>query len=486
MRKHSANRAALWSARPFFALVSVLWLTACVGVAPQVFPMPEPIQNLGHDWRKHYNYGVQLLTEDRLVEHRVVFARAAFSSAARFARDHAPSWAGLGLANLELGYYNEAQTAFLNAALIDDRSLYWALASLSALRARNEQVARTLFDAMLAAPIQEDDPVTRFMRTLYGVDGGEAGAPLMTIPEHREEPEFTADLLCDGDSTEATCRGLNVVASVYFVQRFSSDKSSRGTDFFNNLSLQLGAESTFERPKGEELSALHEATLSIPDIQYAVRLTPLGAASSLYLNAAPSVITSIGEESVIREGSNLTILYNSTGYSDDFTAETGISLRIEPEEATPDFVKLRLSFELSSVSTLAPSLQAQVLDVSSNEYSISGYFPYGRPVVLGTISSGTQKQSSSGQAGLRRMPLIGTNFGQSREERSASDTLVLGVLSEPAAFRGSSEQKLLAAMRTLGVDTPEYERIQRRNILHKAPDVSQVLLDFFRAHAPEQ
>lgn len=474
------DRAAARLARSFFVSGAVLCLAACVGVAPRVFPVPEPIQNLGHDWRRHFDYGVTLLQRDHLATHRTVFARAAFSSAARFGRDHAPSWAGLGLSNLELGHYNEAQSAFLNAALIEDRSLYWALAALAALQGGNERVARALADAMLLAPVQDDDQVTRFIRAVYLPDDTTFSAPLLPVRTSDEAPEVDPDLVCDRHSEDALCRGLNVVASVYFVRRSSTDTVSRGIDFFNDLSLQLGAESAFERPKGESTSALHEATLSIPDIQYAVRLTPLGAGSSLYLNAAPSVITSIGEESVIREGSDLTILYNSTGYSDDFTAETGIQLRIEPEAATPDHVKLKLGFELSSVSALMPSLSAQILDVSSNEYSISGHFPYGRPVVLGTISSGAQKQSSSGQKGLRRLPLVGTNFGQSRDETTASDTLVIGVLSEPAVFRGSHEQKMLDTMREMGVRFSDRREIRRRKVVHRAPDMYGFLVDLLR------
>jgi hypothetical protein len=480
--KRLINRAVPWLSRCFLLVVTTS-LSGCIGVAPRVFPSPEPVQNLGHDWRKHFNYGVALLEKDHLVMHKTVFTRAAFSTAARFARDHAPSYAGLGLANLELGYYAEAQTAFLNAALIDDRSLYWALATLSALRNGNERVARTLFDAMQAARVQDDDPASEFIRGVYLADDKTFLAPLVAIPWQPEDRSVDPDLMCNSGSEEALCRGLNVVASVYFVRRSSSDAVTRGTDFFNNLSFRLGAESSFERPKGDGLTALHEATLSLPELQYALRLTPQSASSNLFLNAAPSVVTSIGEESEIREGSNLTILYNSSGYSDEFTAETGISLRIQPEEATMDFVKLKLNFELSSVSTLVPSLAAQVLDVSSNQYTISGYFPYGRPVVLGTISSGTQKQSSSGQIGLRRLPLLGSNFGQSRDETFTSDTLVLGILSEPIAFRGSHEHKLLEAMRAMGINIPAYGEIRRRKVVHQAPDISVFLTEFLKHHA---
>lgn len=474
------------SATRFFPLcVAVFALSGCIGVAPRHFAAPELLQNLGQDWRKHYVFGVELLEQTDTANQQSVFARAAFSSAARFARDHAPSYAGLGLVNMELGYYAEAQGAFLNAALLDDQSLYWALAVMAALHNGDERVARTLYDAMRATTTPGDDPVSQFVRTLYEEQASAVQAPLMVLPGHRAIEDVDGSLVCESGSDDALCRNLNVVASVYFVRRSSSDITTRGTDFFNKLTFQLGAESTASRSTGGTLDVFRSATLSIPDIQYAVRLTPMNSSTNLYLNAAPSVITSIGEASELREGSDLTILYNSEGYSEDFTAKTGIFLSIEPELATPEYVKLKLGFELSSIAALTPSLSAQVLDVSANQYTISGYFPYGKPVVLGTISSGSQQQRDNGQKGLRRLPLFGSNFGQSRDELSSSDTLVLGVLSEPAVFRGSHEQRLLAAMRERGINTPEYDEIRRRNILHQAPDVAAFLVGFLKQHAGE-
>src|SRR5690606_20223150 len=94
--------------------------------------------------------------------------------------------------------------------------------------------------------------------------------------------------------------------------------------------------------------------LSIPDIEYAVRLMPVNIRSSVYVNAAPAVVSSIGQESEIREGANLTILFAGGANSNatEYTAETGTVLRIKPESANPEYVKLTLDFEFSSVATL--------------------------------------------------------------------------------------------------------------------------------------
>lgn len=464
-------------------LLAVL-LNGCMGTVPHVASPLDPVQNLGHDWRKHYLFGLELMEKDHLAHHKTVFSRAAFASAARFSRDYAPAYVGLGLAEMNFGNFSEAQVAFLNAALIENRSLYWALSALAALNNGDERVARTLFDAMQAAPIQDADPASRFVRAVYLPQDKTYAIPLSVITHNSSNTDVDADTVCQEGSEERVCRNLNVVANVYFVRRYSSDVMVRGTSFFNDLAFQLGAESSFEWQRGEPHSALHQVTLSIPEIQYAVRLAPFNSRSSIYLNAAPSVMTSIGETSEIREGSDLTILYNSSGYADDFTAETGMLLRIRPELATPEFVKLQLEFEFSSVATFVPSAAAQVLDVSTNTYAVSGHFPYGRPVVLGTISGGTQSHNGAGQKALRRLPLIGGGFGESRDEVSSSDTLVLGVLSEPSAFRGSHEQTLLAAMAALGVATPTYSEIRRRKIIYQAPDVMDFLPDFLRQLAP--
>lgn len=379
MRTTTAIRRAVLAAR--FFLVGVCTLASgCVGMSPSVYgPLTSP-QTLGRDWHKHFDYGVTLLEQEMPNgEHKdngMVFARAAFASAARFSRDYAPAYAGLGLTNLQLGYLTDAEEAFLNAGLMEDRSLYWALASLAALQQGDERLALAAFHLMQQAKIQDEDPVTHFVRGIYAVNGSQFNTPLVSVPLRPPAAPEDADIVCQDDSKEAQCRNLNVVVSVYFVRRSTSDTITRGTNFFNDLKLQLGAEGSISRATGDAESIIsRSATLTIPDIQYAVRLTPMDSRTNLYLTAAPSVVTSIGKTSEIHQGSNLTILYNSEGYTNDYTAETGISLRIQPEEASSDAVKLLLDFELSSVAGLAPSMTAQVLNVSSNKYSIEGFSP---------------------------------------------------------------------------------------------------------------
>ena len=70
-----------------------------------------------------------------------------------------------------------------------------------------------------------------------------------------------------------------------------------------------------------------------------------------------------------------------------------------PDRATPDYASLQLQFEFSSIARFEPSVLAQVVNVSKNTYQIAGYFPYGRPVVLGTIANTTQQHTGSGQWG---------------------------------------------------------------------------------------
>ncbi|WP_372024951.1 hypothetical protein P7L70_26105 [Tistrella mobilis] len=456
-------------------------LSACFGGTPHFAEPMAPIHELGHDWRKHFSYGLDLLDQDTPLNNRAVFTRAAFASAARFARDHAPSYAGLGLAESMLGNQGEAEVAFLNAALIEDRSLYWALATIAALRNGDEAVARTLFDAMQSAKIQSDDPASRFVREVYLAENPPSEAAITRIPYQARIEGLDDDLICNDTSDDDVCRDLNIVANLYFVRRTSSETMARGTDFFNELTVQLGAERTqsWEKNSGQDwqMSILNEVTLSIPEIQYAVRITPQASNSKVYVDAAPSVVTSIGNTSEIHEGANLTILYNSTGDAEEYTAETGLTLHIEPDRATPRYASLQLQFEFSSIATFEPSALAQVLNVSKNTYQITGYFPYGRPVVLGTIANTTKQHTNSGQTVLDRIPLVGGAFGQSDTQLATSDTLILARLSVPSAFHGSHEQRVLDAMRGMGVEVMGYDMIERRRIVHLAPD----LLDFLPA-----
>ena len=486
--RHRSGRFSSFARQGRVALAAGLcvMLSGCFGGLPRVENRPIPFQNLGHDWHRHFAYGLQLLEDDSLAVNKNVFARAAFSSAARFSQDYAPAYVGLGVSEMSLGNFASAQIAFLNAALIDDRSTYWALSAMAALKNGDEIVARSLFDAMQASHTQDDDPASRFIRAVYLPGDTTYSSPIATIPHEADNTQAEKGLTCDKNARDDICRNLNIVANIYFVRRYSTDSKSRGTDFFNDLTVQLGATRTQEWQKEARestVSILSELSLSIPEIEYAVRLTPQNVNSSVYVNAAPSVVTSIGEESEIHEGSNKTILFNSAGDAEQYTAETGLTLNLEPVLATPDYVNLKWNFEFSSLGTLEPSASAQVLDVSKNTYAIAGYFPYGKPIVLGTIASGTQQYEGTGQTGLNRVPLVGGAFGKSEDRISASDTMVIGVLSEPTAFHGSHEKQVLEAMESMGVKITSHETIERRRILHQAPDIYAFGLSFLKTHA---
>jgi len=473
-----------------------LALSGCGGL-PHYDKPPPALQTLGaYDWRRHFDNALDMLDSDQMAQHKLVFARAAFSNAARFGRDHAPSYAGLGLAEMELGNFAAAQVAFMDAALIDDRSMYWALSALAALRNDDEHVARNLFDAMQSAARQENDPVSAFVRAVYLPEDTTYALPLSPVLTRPGQADIDNDLVCTADNQdeEASCRHLNVVAQVYFVRRYLSDTVVRGNGVFNNLKVLLGASEDsnyfqYDRIVDEDGSVsrvkelLLQPHLSVPDIEYALRLTPMNNSNHIYLNAAPSVVATLGNESEVREGDDLTIMFAGGQYSNatEHTAQTGTMLSMQPDAITPDAVSMKIAFELSMVSSLEPGVNSQVLDVSTNKYTIYGHFPYGQPVVLGTITDGSQTYTGSGQSGLRRVPGIGGAFGQSSRQTATSETLVLGVLSEPSVFRGSHEKRVLEAMRAMGVKTRDQPNIRRRKILHDAPAIDTLLTGLLKA-----
>ncbi len=505
--------------------------------------------NLGHDWRKHYAYGMRLLQEPAQSKNGDVFARAAFASASRFSRDYAPAFVGLGIAEMRLGNFANAEVAFLNAALTESRSRFWAYGAIAALNNGDEAVARAFYDGMQRSA-QESDPASNFIRDLYQTAGyfgsierlqsnafsgalpigfsctqssnagassqnassasdsrsgfgSNAGAGDYVDEDDEEEEEDNASLQLDAPYaniriTKSTrnartqsdiCNNLNIIANVYFVRRYSSDSAAQGNDFFNDLTFQLNASRSREWSR-ESGSASHnflqQFELSIPEIQYALRVTPQLSNSSVQVSAAPSVMTSLGYDSKITEGADMTILYNSTGDAQQYTAKTGMMLHLKPELATPDYVKLALNFEYSTVSSLEPSGNAQVLGVASDSYSITGTFPYGRPVVLGTISTGSNSFGAKGQMGLRRVPVLGGAFGSSTRSSSTADTIVLGVLTEPEEFRGTRERKMITAMREKGVAIRNERMIERRRSVHSAPDVVKDGIVYLQSIQPQK
>src|SRR5690606_35619042 len=96
-----------------------------------------------------------------------------------------------------------------------------------------------------------------------------------------------------GDREADLCRNLNIVTNIFFVRRYSSNETARGTDFFRELTFQLSAESNREwgRDNGSDTDTfLKQVDLSIPAIQYALRVTPQLTGSSVQVSAAPSVM----------------------------------------------------------------------------------------------------------------------------------------------------------------------------------------------------
>lgn len=456
-------------------------LAACTG-QPTKLPTAAIPETGMIGWHDHFDYGRKLLAEGHAAKGKAAFARAAFESAARFSRDYAPAYAGLGYANMLLGEWGQAQRAYLKAGLLSDDQFYWAMGAMAALKGGNEMSAFTFYQQMMKAKRHSDDPVTNFIQEVYGQSDVSGGEPLQTIQYGNPVKDLDSDLVCDEKSDEDECKNLNITAEVFFVRRTSSHSMSVGNDFFSDLVFQLGAQRVIsaekEVPNDWETTVSDEINLSIPDIQYAVRALPLMDDSNVYVNATPSVLMTLGNSSEVREGSDKTIFYNSSVFSDNYTAKTGTTLNIEPDKATSAYCRMKIEFEFSTLNSLTPGANALVLDVNTSNYELTGYFPYDTPVVLGTISSGKQEKSSGGQKGLRFVPIIGNVAGSAGTSLSKADTLVLGRVSAPVVFTGSSEAQILETMRQSGIEVDGDAKIKRRQIIYAAPDVQTVMSDF--------
>jgi hypothetical protein len=359
-------------------------------------------------WRDHFRYGVELLERGEDAKPQTAFARAAFESAARFSRDYPPAYIGLGYTHMRLGEFGAAQQVFLRAGLMDDNEFHWAMGALAALKNGDERAAFAFYQQMLVASQKSDDDVSRFIHRVYSKNDDPSGLPLKTLDYQTREISIEEDLVCKDDSDDDLCEHLNIVAEIFFVRRISYSSRSVGNDFFSNLAVQLGAERVVslekDLPGDWEKNIADELTLNIPTIQYAVRALPLEDNENIYVNATPSVLMTLGNASKVREGSDRTILYNSEGFSDEFTAETGLTLALEADLVTAEYCRMKMEFEFSKLSSFTPGASALVLDVATSEYELTGYFPYDRPVVLGTMSNGAEEEAASGEAGLRHIP----------------------------------------------------------------------------------
>lgn len=433
-------------------------------------------------WQGHFHYGRDLLETSQSATPRLAFSRSAFESAARFSIDYAPAYVGLGYTNMRLGEYGSAQQAFLEAGLLSDNAFYWALGALAALKNADEHTAYAFYLRMKSAQIQPSDDLSRFIDRVYAPQANGTDLSLVRVDEEIPASKVDADLVCEDGAGDDVCEHLNIVAEIFFVRRLSYTSQSVGNDFFSNLVFQLGAERivSIEKdfPGPSEKSIADELSLSIPTIQYAIRALPLEDAENIYINATPSVLMTLGNESEVREGTDRTILYNSEGFSDDFTAETGTTLVMEADQATADYCRMKLEFEFNQLSTFTPGASAVVLDVATSRYSLKGYFPYNRPVVLGTMSNGVEEQAASGEAGLRNVPGIGNLTGNRASSIRKADTLILGRVSAPKVFEGSNEIRLLSVMKENGFKVDFKDGIHRRNIIYDAPEIDQILLEY--------
>lgn len=437
-----------------------------------------------YGWQDHFNYGLKLISDDYTHKTQTAFARAAFESAARFSQDYAPAYAGLGYTHMQLGDFGQAQHAFLKAGLLSDNQFYWAMGALAALNSGHERAAYTFYTRMKTAEMHSADAITAFITEVYTSDETATHNQIDISPDNQTDTESDETIICEGKSDEETCSNLNIVAEIFFVRRAVSESQTIGNDIFNDLILQLGAQKVFsaerELPDDWQREVSEELSLTIPDIQYAVRALPIEDDANVYINASPSVMMTLGNPSEVREGSDRTILYNSEGFSDEFTAETGTTLVLEPDLATPDYCRMKIQFEYSSLSSLTPGANAIILDLTTSNYDLTGYFPYDMPVVLGRISSGTEETSSGGQAGMRVLPVIGNVTGDSTKLSRKTDTLVLARVSSPAVFSSSTENRILDTMSEQGVEVETIKSVTRRRIIHQTPDLRDALQNFLR------
>lgn len=456
-------------------------LSACTGQPSKLPTAAIPDKGIT-SWHEHFDYGRELLADSHAAKAKAAFARAAFESAARFSRDYAPAYAGLGYANMLLGDWGQAQRAYLKAGMLADDQFYWALGAMAALKSGDELAAFTFYQQMEKAEHHSDDDVSNFIRSVYGKSDMAHAAKLQVISHANPSTVEDKELVCDEKSDKKECKNLNITAEVFFIRRTSSHSMTVGNDFFSDLVFQLGAQRVIsaekEVPNDWDTTVSDEINLSIPDIRYAVRALPLMDDSNVYVNATPSVLMTLGNSSEVREGSDKTIFYNSSVFSDNYTAKTGTTLTIEPEKATNSYCRMKIEFEFSSLNSLTPGSNALVLDVTTSNYDLTGYFPYDTPVVLGTVSSGKQEESSGGQKGLQFVPVIGNVAGSAGSSLSKADTLVLGRVSAPAAFAGSSETQTLETMRQSGIKVDDKAVIKRRKIIYSAPDLHKVMQDF--------
>lgn len=496
-----------------------------------VTPVPD-LAGQPRSYESHFQKGLNLLHKKKRTDFDLHLARVAFETAARLSRDYWPAWVYAGIVHDMLGNYEQAMNAFVQAAFVTERADFWDAAGVAALRGGYEGLAFALHERGQEARVPGTGPVSAYMAAAYTNDGDAARPRTETEPdsefdeseeefvcrapedeededgddededEAEEEEEsggynlsgmnldfgFTEEAATeseDGPAVSAVdsqkiledCEQQNVIVDAYIIRRNGNAAYASGIDLLSALEIQFGAQLidfTYSRSSatdGTSWTLDGGTSISIPDVTYALSIANDGQ-SFVTIDASPSIVARLGEESKIFDGTEVYIVASGESSAGDFEKEIGVKLAIEPDIMTESAVTLKAGVEFSILNAQnTGSVNFQSLNTDKLIFDINGTFPFGAAVLIGKLTSTVVRENTSGQTGLQSVPALGKLFGTDDATASSRDVLVLISVRKPAVQTAALRRKISEIYERFEVERPEDE-IVRYGFIHDAPPLA--------------
>ncbi|MGV6811952.1 MAG: hypothetical protein ACWA47_06885 [Brevirhabdus sp.] len=436
----------------------------------------------------HLARGRALLAKKQQSRNDLYFARAAFERAALLRVDDPEPMYHVGYVNYRLGEFEPAYRAFAKAADLDGRADGWWLASLAAIRAKHELLGQAFYNRGQKARASRSKTLTGYMNSLF--ENPDRKTVALNTGAHRD-PGFRCT---EPDELTEDGRDIcseNVVVELFVVKR-SSDAGSRvGQDLVAELSVGLngtlldltdmttrtdgydtsnGSTDTYNSSE-TETGRGRALTVDLASVNYALSFAA-DADSVSYVSATPVINARLGEEATMFSGQNTQIIPANSD-ADAVESETGMKVQIELDAMTERTVSLKADIEFSADTAPVFGTNFARIEKQSTSISASGQIGYNQALLLGSVELSQREDSTSGQKGLRKLPVFGGVFGQISTSVSRTEVAVLATVRPPAAVTYDQEALDLKNMRQFGVRSPSTAK--RSATVHNAPALSVIL-----------
>ena len=231
---------------------------------------------------------------------------------------------------------------------------------------------------------------------------------------------------------------LQVLIEASIIEITLRDDLNYGVEWFfkNTIDANSGKGGRGTLDLGEAgLSALTGFSYTVVDSaeQVRVALNALAQESEVNVLSSPSLMVLDNKTAMINVGDEIpvptrqsvsTLDPNAPTVNEIQFRQTGVTLTVTPRVNSGGLVTMEIKQEVSNaVSTTSSDIDAPTIQQRQVESVVA--INSGETIVLGGLIQDTKTNGESGIPGLRKIPLIGNLFKQTRDEKRRTELLVL-------------------------------------------------------------